>query len=121
MSPVAIPTPENVDIAKKRIQRYAKKNFIGRGGVKDIRIHFKTNALTLEALKIAKEGLVGRIFRMGSVQGVGKLARLEYQGPDKWKFFMYSYENQRYETYHELRQGTVEECLAAVGKLYFGK
>ena len=121
MSPVAIPTSQNVDLARKRIERYAKKNLIGRNGVKDIRVHFKTNALLVEAVKEAKEGIVGRIFRMGSVRGVGKLARLEYQGPDKWKFFIYSYEAHRYETYRELREGTVEECMAAVGKVYMGR
>lgn len=121
MSPVAIPTAENIDLATKRVQRYAKKNFIGRNGVKDIRVHFKTNAMTLEVVKEAKEGLVGRIFKMGSVRGVGKLARLEYLGPDKWKFFKYNYDATRYETHRDLRQGTVEECMAAVGKLYFGK
>ena len=84
-------------------------------------MHFKSNALTLEVVKEAKEGVVGRIFKKGSAQGVGKLARMEYLGPDKWKFFMYNYEAHRFETYRELREGTVEECMEAVGKLFFGQ
>lgn len=121
MSPVRFPSEQDKQLTLSRLQSHARTRYIGKGGVKEIRGRFKSNALFLEAVKEARSGFVGRMFRIGSVKGIGKLARLEFQGPNKWKFFIYSYENQRYESYKPLREGTIEECLDAAAEVFLLK
>ena len=116
--PIRIPTPDNIELTQKRIQTHAKKNFIGRRGVKEIRATFKNNFVIIEVVKEAKEGITGRLFGISKLRGVAKLARCEFQGPNKWKFFIYSYENSRYETYKAFREGTIEDCLDTAGKVF---
>ena len=118
MSPVKIPSPENQKLALSRLQAHAKKRYIGRQGVKEIRAHFKGNALFLEVVKEAKEGLVGRVFKMGTVRGVARLARLEFLSPNKWKFLIYKGDIQKYTNHRDLREGTIEECLDVAAKVY---
>ena len=55
---------------------------------------------------------------MGSITGITGLSRLEYLGPNKWKLFIYMPDVQKYTTYAQLREGTIEECLDAVAKVY---
>ena len=86
--------------------------------MKEIRAHFKGNALFLEVVKEAKEGLVGRVFKMGTVRGVARLARLEFLGPNKWKFLIYKSDIQKYTNYKGLQEGTIEDCLDAAAEVY---
>ena len=115
---VRIPSPDNLNLAKKRLETHALKYYVGRKGVKEIRAQTKNNFMILEVVKEAREGLVGRLFSMGSVKAVGKMARLEFQGPNKWKFFIYNHDKQRFESYKNLREGTVEQCLDAAAKVF---
>jgi hypothetical protein len=113
------PSPQDQTLALSRVQTHAKQSrYIGKKGVKEIRGHVKGSHLYLEAIKQAKEGLVGRIFKMGSTTGIARLARLEFLGPNKWKFLIYDHESGKYVTYPQLREGTIEECLDAVAKVY---
>ncbi len=118
MSPVSIPSDENKKLTLSRLETHAKKHYIGRQGVKEIRGHFKGNHLFLEVVKEEKEGLVGRIFKMGSVRGIARLARLEYLGPNKWRFLIYKSDIQKYSNYRDLQEGTIEDCLDAAAKVY---
>ena len=119
--PVRIPSPQDIDLTEKRLQTHAKKHFIGKYGVKEIRARFKNNFMLLEVIKHEKEGLVGKLFKMGSVKTVGKLARLEFQGPNKWKFFIYNYDNNRYESHKSMREGNIEDCLDLAAKVFIVK
>ena len=120
MAPVRIPTAENKELALSRLQRHAKKNHLGKKGFKEIRTHFKGNHLFLEGVTEVKAGITGRIFRMGTVRGVAKLARMEFLGPDKWKLLIYKSEIQKYGPHKTRSEGTVEECLDAVAQSFFG-
>ena len=117
MSPVKIPSDDDKKLTFSRLQRHAKKHYLRRG-VKEIRGHFKGNHLFLEVVKEAKGGLIGRLFKMGDVRGVGRLARLEYLGPNKWKFLIHDYDVGKYITHKSFREGTVEECLDAAAKAF---
>ena len=119
--PVRIPSPQDIDLTEKRLQTHAKKHFVGKYGVKEIRARFKNNFMLLEVIKHQKEGMFGKMFNMGSVKTVGKLARLVFQGPNKWKFFIYNYDNNRYESYKDLREGTIEDCLDLAAKVFIVK
>jgi hypothetical protein len=118
MSPQSTISREDQKLTLSRLNRHAKKHYVRKRGVKEIRAHFKGNLLFLEVVKEAKEGLVGRVFRMGTVRGVARLARLEYLGPNKWRFLIYDYDMNKYTTHQNLREGTIEECLDAAGKVY---
>ena len=101
-----------------RLQAYAKERFVGKNSVKEIRGIFKANHLFLEVVKEEKGGLVGKMFGAGTVRGVGRLARLDYLGPNKWKFLIYKPDINKYGPYSQLAEGTIEQCLDAVGDIY---
>jgi hypothetical protein len=84
-----LPSPSVQDGAMVRLQAHAKERFVGKNGVKEIRGTFKTNHLFLEVVKEEKGGLVGKMFGGETVRGVGRLARLDYLGPNKWKLLIY--------------------------------
>ena len=114
-----IPSAQDQELALSRVQTHVKQNrYLGKKGVKEVRGHVKGSHMYLEAIKQAKEGLVGRIFKMGSTTGIARLARLEFLGPNKWKFLIYDHEGGKYTTYPQLREGTIEECVDAVAKVY---
>jgi hypothetical protein len=100
-----------------RLKTHSKK-YTGRRGVKEIRGHFQGNHLFLQVVKEAKSGFIGRMFGMGEVRGVGRLARLEYLGLNKWKFLIYKYETEKYGPYPDLVEGTIEDCLDAAARVY---
>ncbi len=102
----------------KRLKTHAKNNYEGRRDVTEVRGHFKGNHLFLEVVKEEKGGLVGRVFKMGSVRGIGRLARLEYLGPNKWKFLIYKPDKKLYGPYPDFSEGTIEECLDAAAAVY---
>ena len=112
-----IPPPGVQKTALSRLQTHAK-NYVGKGGVREIRGRFQGNHLFLQVVKEEKGGLVGRMFRMGSVRGIGRLARLDYLGPNKWKFLIYKYDTKKYGPYPRLQEGTIEECLDAAASVY---
>ena len=112
-----LPPPKVQDGTLNRLKTHAKK-YVGKKGVKEIRASFKGNHLFLQVVKEAKGGLVGRMFGMGEVRGVGRLARLEYLGPNKWKFLIYKYETEKYGPFPNFKEGTIEECLDAAATVY---
>ena len=112
-----LPSPKVQDGTLQRLKAHAKK-YQGKRGVKEIRGRFKGNHLFLQVVKEAKGGLFGRMFGMGEVRGFGRLARLEYLGPNKWKFLIYKYETEKYAPYRELQEGSIEQCLDAAAQVY---
>ena len=117
MSPVRIPSAQDRELALSRLRAHAKK-YVRRRGVKEIQARPKSNYLYLEVVKEAKAGLVGRMFGTASVRGVGRLARLEFVGPNKWKVLIYDYDIQKYTSQGDLREDTIEECLDAAARVY---
>ena len=113
-----LPSPKIQEGTLQRLKTHAKKKYVGKKGIKEIRGQFKGNHLFLHVVKEEKGGLIGRVFRMGTVRGIGRLARLDYMGPNKWKFLIYKYEKQKYAPYPEFSEGTVEECLDAAARVY---
>ena len=113
-----IPSPEVQEGALKRLREHARRHYVGKRGVVEIRGKPKGNYLFLEVVKEEKGGVVGRMFKMGSVRGIGRLARLEYLGPNKWKFLIYKPDKKKYGPYYEFHEGTVEECLDAAARVY---
>jgi len=114
-----IPSPQVQEKTLAHLQAYAKKkHYVGKRGVTEIRGRFRGNHLFLEMVKEARGGFVGKLFNMGSVKGVAKVARLEYLGPSKWKFLHYKHDTKTYAPSRELRQGTIEECLDAAAKIF---
>ncbi len=116
MPPVKIPSDQDKELTESRLQRHSKKYC--KRGVKEIRGRFKGNHLFLEVVKEAKGGFIGRIFKMGDVRGVGKLARLEFLGPNSWKFLIYKYDMQKYTTHSKFKQGTIEDCVDAAAEAF---
>jgi hypothetical protein len=112
-----LPPPKVQEGVLSRLKTHSKK-FVGKRGVKEIRAHFQGNHMFLQVVKEAKGGLIGRLFGMGEVRGVGRLARLEYLGPNKWKFLIYKYDTQKYAPYSDLKEGTIEECLDAAARVF---
>lgn len=101
-----------------RLKSHAKKRYEGKRGIKEIRGTFKANHLFLEVVKEEKSGLMGRMLGTATVRGVGRLARLDYLGPNKWKLLIYKPDINKYGPYAHFSDGTIEECLDAVGDLY---
>jgi len=118
MAQFNMPSPENMEITQRRLQAHAKKCYIGANGVTDIRGRFMDNYLFLEVIKEKTPGIGGLLFKRKVVKGVGKLARLEYLGPNKWKFLLYDADVSKYVSYPTFQEGTIEECLDAAGKVY---
>lgn len=112
-----LPPPKVQEGTLSRLKTHSKK-YVGKKGVKEIRARFKGNHLFLQVVKEAKSGLIGRMFGMGEVRGVGKMARLEYLGPNKWKFLIYKHETDKYAPYPNLKEGNVEECLDAAARVF---
>ena len=118
MSPVRFPSPENMELAENRLQAHARKCYIGVNGVTDIRGRFKENYLYLEAIKDQSPGIGGMFLKKKVVRGVGKLARLEFLGPNKWKFLIYDAGVKQYVSYPNFEEGTIEECLDAAARVF---
>ena len=112
-----LPPPKVQEITLSRLKTHSKR-YVRKKGVKEIRARFKGNHLFLQVVKEAKSGLIGRMFGMGEVRGVGRLARLEYLGPNKWKFLIYKYETEKYAPYSQLKEGSIEECLDAAARVF---
>ena len=113
-----IPPPNVQEGVMKRLKIHAKKHYEGSRGVTEIRGHFKGSYLFLEVVKDSGDGLVSRMFKMGHVRGIGRLARLDYLGPNKWKFLIYKPDKRKYGPYPDLSEGTIEQCLDAAAEVY---
>jgi len=113
-----LPPPKVQEGTLSRLKTHSKKYVSKRRGVKEIRANFKGNHLFLQVVKEAKGGLIGRMFGMGEVRGIGRLARLEYLGPNKWKFLIFNYETNKYTPYSQLKEGSIEECLDAAARIF---
>jgi PP-loop superfamily ATP-utilizing enzyme len=85
--PVRIPSPQDIDLTEKRLQTHAKKHFVGKYGVKEIRARFKNNFVLLEVIKHEKEGLVGKLFKMGSVKNRGQTGQTRVSGSKQVEIF----------------------------------
>ncbi len=108
------PTEQDTELTKSRLQRHALQ-YIGTGGVVEIRSRLKGEHLYLEVVKQTEKGLFKRV--MGN-KAVAKLARLEYEGPNRWKFLIYDHQIQKYVVHKGFGEGTIEECLDAAAGVY---
>lgn len=113
-----LPPPKVQEGTLSRLKTHAKKKYIGKKGIKEIRANFKGNHLFLQVVKEERGGFIGRMFKMDTVRGVGRLARLEYLGPNKWKFLIYKSDVNTYAPFHEFHGGPIEDCLDAVARVY---
>lgn len=113
-----LPSPSVQNGTMTRLQAHVKKRFLGKNGVKEIRGIYKANHLFLEVVKEESSGLMGKMFGGGSIRGIGRLARLDYLGPNKWKLLIYKPDINKYGPYSQLAEGSIEECLDAVGDIY---
>ena len=111
-----MPSPGAQQTAISALKKHAKK--YRRRGVSEFRGHFKANMLFVEVVKEAKSGLVGRVFGMGSVKGVGRLGRLEYLGPNKWKLLIYKFDAKKYGPHPRFNEGTLEACVDAAADIF---
>ena len=118
MPPARFPSPENMELAENRLRAHANKCYIGVNGVTDIRGRFKENYLYLEVVKEKPSGIGGMFLKKNVVRGVGKLARLEFLGPNKWKFLIYDSVTKKYVSYPNFEEGTIEECLDAAARVF---
>lgn len=112
-----LPPPKVQEGTLSRLKTHSKR-YVGKRGVKEIRPRFKGNHLFLQVVKEAKGGLFGRMFGMGEVRGAARLARLEYLGPNKWKFLIFNYQTEKYTPYPQLKEGSIEECLDAAARVF---
>lgn len=118
MPSTQVPNIENQQRTLKRLKYHAEQNYIGKRGVQGVRGYFKNQYLFLEAV-IADRGVAGRFFKKAALRrGVGKLARLEYEGPDKWRFLIYEPDIDKYGPYPQFQEGTIEECLDVAARVY---
>ena len=93
-------------------------NLRGRG-IKEFRTHFRNQHLFIEVVKEEKSGLVGRMFGMKSMRGVGKVARLEFLGPNRGEFLIYRSDTNKYRPHSNLSEGTIEDCVDAIFSIFF--
>ena len=49
---------------------------------------------------------------------MGRLARLDYVSPNKWKFLIYKSDIQKYGAHPDFKEGTIEQCLDAAAQIY---
>lgn len=112
-----IPPPKVQQETLDRLQTHAKK-YVKKKGIKEIRGKFQGNHLFLQVVKEEKGGLAGKLFKMGSVLGIGRLARLDYLGPNKWRFLIYKHDIKKYGQFPHFDKGTVEECLDEAASIY---
>jgi hypothetical protein len=113
-----VPTAADKDKALAQLLTYSKK-VRQKGGLKEVRGLFRGNLFYIEGVKEAKEGLIGRVMGMKKVRGIAKLARMEYQGGGKWLFLYYDASDQKYRNHPSMRDGSMDQCLATLTKVFF--
>ena len=112
-----IPNESDKQLTLNRLDRHKKK--YTKRDIKDIRARFKANYMFLEVVKEEKSGLFGKFLGNKNVRGIGKIARLEFLGPNKWKLLIYKYDVNKYAPHPSFAEGTVEECLDATATVFF--
>ena len=112
-----IPSENDKQMTLKRLNQHKKK--YSRKGITDIRVRWKGNYMFLDAVKENKSGLFGNLFGNKTVRGVGKVARLEFLGPNKWKLLIYKLDVNKYGPHPRFNEGTVEQCLDATAEIFF--
>jgi hypothetical protein len=112
-----IPSESDKQMTLNRLDRHKTK--YTRRDVTDIRARFRGNFMFLEVVKEQKSGLFGKVLGQKTVRGIGKLARLEFMGPNKWKLLIYRHDSNKYAPHPHFTDGTVEQCLDAVAEMFF--
>ena len=97
-----------------RLNRHKKK--YTRKGISDIRVRWKANYMFVDVVKEEKSGMFGKFLGNKTVRGIGKVARLEFLGPNKWKLLIFKV---KYGPHPNFTEGTVEECLDATVDVFF--
>lgn len=112
-----IPNESDKQLTLSRFDRH-KKKYLKRG-ITDIRTRFKGNLMFLEVVKEQKSGMFGKFLGTKTVRGVGKIGRLEYLGPNKWKLLIYKHDANKYGPHPTFQGGTIEECIDAIAGVFF--
>lgn len=112
-----LPSKSDKQLTLNRLDRHKTK--YTKRGIKDIRARFKANFMFLEVVKGEKSGIFGKFLGTKSVSGIGKIARLEFLGRNKWKLLIYKYDVKKYAPHPSFTEGTVEECLDATATVFF--
>ena len=113
-----IPTEDQKRMTLSRLQRHVEHLKLRRRGV-EIRTNFKGQFLFLEAVQQAKSGLLGRVLGTASLKGVAKIGRLEFLGSNLWRPLIFKSDTNKYGPHSAVSEGTIEECLAGVVKVFF--
>ena len=72
----------------------------------------------VDFVKEEKSGMFGKFLGKRTLRGVGKVARLEFQGPNKWKLLIYKIDTNKYGPHPNFTVGTVEQCLDATAGVF---
>tara|TARA_B110000116_G_C16409159_1_gene391001 strand:+ start:252 stop:596 length:345 start_codon:yes stop_codon:yes gene_type:complete len=112
-----IPSENVKQMTLSRLNRHKKK--FKRKGISDLRVRWKGNLLFVDVVKEEKSGMFGKFLGNNTVRGVGKVARLEFMGPNKWKLLIYKVAVKKYGPHPNFKGGTVEQCLDATADVFF--
>ena len=112
-----IPNENDKQLTLIRLNRH-KKNF-SRKGITDLRVRWKGNYLFVDVVKEEKSGMFGKFLGENTVRGIGKVARLEFVGPNIWKLLIYKVDINKYGPHPNFNEGTVEQCLDATADIFF--
>ena len=111
-----MPSPGAQQTALETLKNHARK--YRRRGISEFWGHFKANMLFVYVVKEAKSGLVGKVFGMSNVKGVGRLARLEYLNPDKWKLLIFKFGSKKYGPHPTFKERRIEKYVDATADIY---
>ena len=112
-----IPSENDKQMTLTRLDRHKKK--YKRKGISDLRTRWKGNHMFVDVVKEEKTGMFGKFLGTKTVRGVGKAARLEFLGPNKWRLLIYKSNTNKYGPHPNFKEGTVEECLDAAVEFFF--
>lgn len=112
-----IPSDNDKQLTLARLNRH-KENFRGKG-ITDLRVRWKGNYMFVDVVKEEKSGMFGKFLGENTVRGVGKVARLEFLGPNIWKLLIYKVDINKYGPHPNFNEGTVEQCLDATADIFF--
>lgn len=106
-----------------RLQRHARKKYIGRYGVVEVLANFKGSYLYIDWTDTGWARTWENWQRWGFKRKpkADRLCRLKYTGnPNRWEFQIYKYSDNWYDVEGEFPfgYGTVERCFDAAASLY---
>ena len=113
-----IPTEDQKRMTLSRLQRHVEHLKLRRRGVEIVRIS-KASFSSWRRFQQAKSGLLGRVLGTASLKGVAKIGRLEFLGPNLWRPLIFKSDTNKYGPHSAVSEGTIEECLAGVVKVFF--